>query len=197
MESLSHNPATHGAPTSPANGGATDGGAVVDGIVHQARGESATPPPVSVGTDVRAPRRPGQANKQGEKGETVGKPAAPIGFDRVCALLAEAVIGLMAQSGCPASAPVFESEGPSCDDLKREVGSVSTCLPGRLDEQIIEDLRDNGSASPAALRARLGLQRTPCTKALNRLLAKGVLMSEGSTRNRVYRLALPHQSAAA
>ncbi|WP_164976111.1 winged helix-turn-helix domain-containing protein [Oleiharenicola lentus] len=86
---------------------------------------------------------------------------------------------------------------PTQGDSKHTTDSGATLSTISLDDQIIEELRECGSTSPAALRAKLGLQRTPCTKALNRLVAKGMLISQGSTRDRVYRLVQSSQPAAA
>jgi hypothetical protein len=131
-----------------------------------------------------------------DHGNGVVTTAVPVGFDRVCALLAEAVLGMMAANA--------SADGKGCGtaalahgDSKQPIGSRGNRSPINLDDQIVEVLRESGSASPVALRAKLGLQRTPCTKALNRLVARGVLIGEGSTRNRIYRLAQSSQSAAA
>lgn len=181
MKGQSQNPLAHDAPSSPVNGEAADLGTAIDGVAGPAQVSSPHSPPVSAGASKRTPRKAEQGRKQRDQGN--GTAAVAVGLDRVCALLAEAVIGLMA--------------APAPGDSRQSTGDEPARSPIHLDDQIVEALRESGTTSPAALRAKLGLQRTPCTKALNRLVARGVLVGEGSTRNRIYRLAQPSQSAAA
>ncbi|MFA6135177.1 MAG: winged helix-turn-helix domain-containing protein [Phycisphaerae bacterium] len=171
--------------------------AVIAGNAGPALVPSPGTPLTTAGANKRAQQEAGRGSKHRDQGNGVAAAAVPVGFDRVCALLAEAVIGMMA-STLPSSTGQGSRPGaPTQGDSKHTTGSGATRCPASLDDQIVEELRECGCTSPAALRAKLGLQRTPCTKALNRLLAKGVLIGEGSTRKRVYRLAQPSQSAAA
>ncbi|RXK55955.1 winged helix-turn-helix domain-containing protein [Oleiharenicola lentus] len=191
MEGQSQNPVAHGTPSSPANGEAVDHGAANDG----AAGSAQTTSPTSAGADQRTWRK-GQGS--GHRDQDTGiATAVPAGFDRVCALLAEAVIGMMAGTLPSSTGQGSLSCAPTQGDSKHTTDSGATLSTISLDDQIIEELRECGSTSPAALRAKLGLQRTPCTKALNRLVAKGMLISQGSTRDRVYRLVQSSQPAAA
>ncbi|MDI1249138.1 MAG: winged helix-turn-helix domain-containing protein [Lacunisphaera sp.] len=135
--------------------------------------------------------------KQRDQGNGVAAAAVPVGFDRVCALLAEAVIGMMADTRLSSRSQGSGTDAPVRGESRQTTNSGSARSPFNLDERIVAELRESGGGSPGALRAKLSLQRTPCTKALNRLLAKGVLVAQGSTRKRVYRLAQPSQSAAA
>ena len=122
---------------------------------------------------------------------------APAGFDRTCALLAEAVIGMIASSQSLSSGQAARTSGPVRADSQQALGIGATRSAFNLDERIVEELRQGGSSSPTALRSKLGIARTPCTKALNRLVAKGMLISQGSTRDRVYRLVQSNQPVAA
>lgn len=195
MEDHSQIPAAHGTPPSSEMGAAADHGAAIDGTAHQ-EAESPTTSSSSLPPAVAKKQTRCKSGKSTEHpyhgcgGATV---VAPRGFERVCALLSEAIVGMTPGTG----SEVCNTSAPGCSDSKRPSVVASDRTPAEIDEQIVQELRESGSASPVALRAKLGLQRTPCTKALNRLLAKGVLIGEGSTRNRVYRLPRSGQSAAA
>lgn len=197
MEGQPQNPIVHGTPSSPVNGAAVGHGAAIEGNAGPALLRSPGTPLITARANKRAQQEAGQECKRRDQGNGVAAVAVPVGFDRVCALLAEAVIGIMAGTLVSSTGQGSSATAPTEGDSKQIAKSGSTHSSSDLDDRIVDELRECESVSPAALRAKLGLQRTPCTKALNRLLAKGVLVGQGSTRKRVYRLAQPSQSAAA
>jgi len=197
MQGQPQNPVVHGTPFSPVIGAAVGHGAAIDGNAGQALVLAPGTSLTTGGANTRAQQEARQGSKHRDQGNGVAAAAIPVGFDRVCALLAEAVIGMMASTLVLPTGQGSSTATPTQCDSKQTTGSKATRSPINLDELIVDEMRGSGSASPGALRAKLGLRRTPCTKALNRLLAKGVLIGQGSTRKRVYRLAQPGQSAAA
>ncbi len=196
MEGQSQDPAATGTTSSPVKGELVDRGAA-EGFVGQAQMSPPAALPTSTVRNKRAPHGAERGPKQGDPGNSGTAAKVPAGFNRVCALLAEAVIGMMADTLLASTGQTPRAVAPALGATKQTTNSGSTRSPSNLDERITEELNQCGTTSPSALRAKLGLQRTPCTKALHRLVAKGVLIGEGSTRDRVYRLAQPSQAAAA
>lgn len=197
MDAQPQNPAAQGTTTSPVNGEAVAHVATIEGFASPALVPSPGTPPTTAVRKKQPRREAGQGAKHRDQGNGVAAAAVPFGFDRVCALLAEAVIGMMAGTLPSSTGQCSRPAAPAQGDSKPTTRGGPPRSSLKVDDRIVGVLSERGSASPAALRAKLGLQRTPCTKALNRLLAKGVLVGTGSTRKRVYRLAQPSQSAAA
>jgi len=70
---------------------------------------------------------------------------------------------------------------------KAEEGAVSA-IPQDLRSRIVAELETHGEVAPGALKRRMGLSHAPVYRALQILMADGVVEVRGKTRGLRYRL---------
>ena len=73
-------------------------------------------------------------------------------------------------------------------EKKEKIGDKKSAINAKMKETIIAYLTDNPEAKASSIAEYIGLKPSRTRDYLNELIAEGIVVAEGSNRNRTYRL---------